>query len=372
VVFLRRVLIVAAVVLLLLLLWALQAALLVVFAGIVIAVLLQALARPLQRRLGLPHGWALALVALALIALLGAAGYAMGGQVRAQVSDLSGRLPAAISKVATPLGLHLPWIDKVVAPTAGVPAATGRAPADSPPVGTAAGRPAAAAEQGSGVGLSTVGTVAQEALGLGAGVLNALSALVVAVVGGFFLAADPLMYRRGVAMLLPWRLRGRALRAMVACGRALRLWMGAQLVSMVFVGVLSGLGTWQLGLPAPLALGLFAGLCNVVPFLGAFVGAVPAIMLGLAAGTSTALWTSLLYLVVQQLEGNVVTPMAQRSLVSLPPAMLVFAVIAIGLLFGLPGVVLATPITVCVFVLVKMLYVRQTLGTPTEVPGEPE
>ena len=340
--FLRRVLMVAAVVAFALLLWALQAALLVVFAGIVIAVLLQALARPLQRRLGMPHGWALLVVAVTLAVVMGMAAFAMGGEIRAQVADLTARIPTAIDQIATPLGLHLPWAE----PAAGQPS--------------------------SGLGLSTVGTLAQQALGIGTGVLNALSALVVAVVGGFFLAADPLMYRRGVAMLLPRRLRGAAVRAMVACGRALRLWMGAQLVSMVFVGVLSGLGTWALGLPAPLALGLFTGLCNLVPFLGAFVAAVPAVLLGLADGMATALWVSGLYLVVQQLEANLVTPMAQRRLVSLPPALLVFAVAAVGILFGLAGVVLAAPITVCAFVLVKQLYVRQTLGTPTEVPGEPE
>jgi predicted PurR-regulated permease PerM len=340
--FVRRVLIVVAVVTLALLLWALQAALLLVFAGIVVAVLLRALAQPLERRLGLAGGWSLLVVALALGTVLVGAAFAVGSDVQAQLSDLAARMPVAAEHVAARFGLQLPWMER------------------------SGGQPAP------GVGLSTVGTLAQQALGLGAGVLSAVSGLVVALVGGVFLAADPRMYRRGVALLLPRRMRGEAVRAMVACGRALRLWMGAQLVAMVFVGVLSGLGAWALGLPAPLALGLFAGLANMVPFLGAFVGAVPAVMLALSDSMATTLWTSALFLVIQQLEGNLVTPMVQRHMVSLPPALLVFAVVAVGILFGLAGVVLAAPITVCVYVLVKQLYVRQTLGTPTEVPGEPE
>jgi predicted PurR-regulated permease PerM len=107
-----------------------------------------------------------------------------------------------------------------------------------------------------------------------------------------------------------------------------------------------------------------------VPLIGAVAGAVPALLLALAGGVNTTLWTAALFIAIQQVESNTITPWVQRRMVSLPPALLVLAVVAVGLLFGLPDVILAAPLTVVAFVLVKQLYVRETLGQRTEVPGE--
>ena len=79
----------------------------------------------------------------------------------------------------------------------------------------------------------------------------------------------------------------------------------------------------------------------------------------------------LLLLAIQQVGSNVITPVVQERMVSIPPALLLFAVLALGLLFGPLGLVVAVPLTVALFVAVKKLYVRQTLGEPTPVPGKP-
>lgn len=337
--FVRRVLITVAIIALTLLLWEVRGTLLLAFAGVLIAVLLRALGRPLERHLGLGHGWSLAIVAALAAALLGLIAMLVGGEVASQAGALAGRIPSLADDLALQYGLRLPWATQ--------DDATGS------------------------LGLSAVGTMARQVMGIGAGMFDAITALIVAVVGGIFLATDPPMYRRGLAMLFPHHLRGQALRALVACGRALRLWMGAQFMAMVIVGILSGLAAWAIGLPAPLALGLFAGLSNMVPFLGPFVGAIPALLLAAGESPVTVLWTAGAYLVIQQLEGNLVTPLIERHMVSMPPALLIFAVVAVGSLFGLPGVLLAAPLTVVTLVLVKQLYIRQTLNTPTEVPGEP-
>jgi predicted PurR-regulated permease PerM len=221
-----------------------------------------------------------------------------------------------------------------------------------------------------GLDASLIGTLAGRIASAGSFILNALSALVLAVVGGFFLAADPGLYRRGVVKLLPASQQDRAEEALLASGRALRLWLGAQLISMTIVGTLVGLGTWAIGLPSPLALGLFAGLAGFVPLIGAVVGAVPGLLLALTEGATTFLWAGLLFIAVQQVESNMILPLVEKHLVSMPPALLLFAVVAIGLVFGIPGVLLAAPLTVVGFVLVKQLYVRDLLGQPTEVPGE--
>jgi predicted PurR-regulated permease PerM len=193
---------------------------------------------------------------------------------------------------------------------------------------------------------------------------------VVVIVGGFYLAADPALYRSGVLLVAPYAQHARVMAAMSAAAEALRLWLGGQLLSMAIVGVFTGIGTWWIGLPAPLALGVFAALMDFVPIIGPFVGAVPALLLALALGQEAVLWTVLLFIVLQQIEGNVVAPIVQRRVAHIPPVLLLFSIVGAGLLFGLPGVIVAAPLTVVVLVLVKQLYVREVLGKETEVPGD--
>lgn len=107
-----------------------------------------------------------------------------------------------------------------------------------------------------------------------------------------------------------------------------------------------------------------------MPTIGSIAGAVPALLLALTQGTEGFLWTLALVVAVQQLESNVIAPVVQRRMVQIPPALLLFSVVAFGMVFGTLGVVLAAPLTVVAYVAVKKLYVRETLGEPTEVPGE--
>jgi predicted PurR-regulated permease PerM len=152
--------------------------------------------------------------------------------------------------------------------------------------------------------------------------------------------------------------------------RAASRWLLGQLLAMMFVFVLTGLGLRAIGVRAALALALLAGLAEFVPIIGPVVSAIPALLIALAEGWQTALWTLLLYLAIQQVESNLITPLVQHRVVSLPPAVALFALVAFGLLFGSLGVLFATPLAVVIFVGVKKLWVRETLGEPTELPGE--
>lgn len=349
--FLRRVLIVAAVAALALLLWAIRGALLLLFGAVVIAVLLVAAARPFRDRLGMPHGAALALGGGAVLAVLALAAWLVGSQVREQVSELGQRLPAATKSLEQRFNVDLPDLER----KEGVEAA-----ADAASRAAGGGKP----------GISELGEAVGRVAAFGALVLDALSTLLLAVVGGVYLAVDPRSHRRGVLALLPRNQHRRAEDLLENCGRALHGWLLATLVSMAAVGTLVGLGTWALGLPAPLALGLFAALVEIVPVVGPIIGAVPALLLALGAGGGTLLWTVLLFAVVQQVEANLLQPLLQKRMADVPPVLLLLSVVAIGAVLGLGGLVLAAPITVVAYVAVQKLYVRQTLGNPAEVPGE--
>jgi predicted PurR-regulated permease PerM len=109
---------------------------------------------------------------------------------------------------------------------------------------------------------------------------------------------------------------------------------------------------------------------ELVPLLGPFLAAVPAVLVALSQDASMAAWTVLAFVVVQQVESNVLQPLIMREAVSIPPALLLFAVVAFGVLFGILGIVFAAPLAVVSYVAVTKLYVRETLGQRTAVPGE--
>ena len=336
--FVRRVLIVAAVVVLALLAWLLVDVLLLVFGAVLVAVLLRALAAPIARRTPLSDGWALAAATLGLVAVLALASWLFGAEVRAQIAELGGRLPEAWRGFeerlgATDLGDRLVSRAQDAAPDAG--------------------------------------SVVSGLAGVVSAFASGLTDLLLIVFGGLYLAAQPGLYRQGVLLLLPaGSTRERLARALEASAEALRRWLLGQLVAMVFLFVLTGLGLWALGVPAALALALLAGLAQFVPLLGPIVAAVPALLIALSEGWQLALWTLLLYVAIQQIESNLLTPLVQRQTVSLPPALTLFAVVGFGLLFGPLGVLFATPLAVVAFVAVKQLWVRDALGEAVEVPGE--
>lgn len=335
--FIQRLLIVFALVVLAAFLWRVLDLVLLVFGAVIIATIFHALAEPLHRRTGLPRGAALGLSVLLVFGLLGGAAWMLGSTVSAQVDVLTEAVPRAWRALEARLGEWglgeriNEWVES-------------------------------AAPSGSGV----LSSISSFALSIGAGIADTL----LVVVGGIYLAAQPELYRSGLLKLVSPRRRALVDDAMGDSGRALALWLKGQLVSMLIIGVLTGVGLWLIGVPSALALGILAGLLEFIPIVGPVVAAVPALLLALALDTTTTLYTLGLYILIQQIEGNVVQPMVQQRAVDLPPALLLFSLIASGLVFGALGIILAAPLTVVVYVLVKRLYVREALDTPTTMPGE--
>jgi predicted PurR-regulated permease PerM len=130
---------------------------------------------------------------------------------------------------------------------------------------------------------------------------------------------------------------------------------------MLTIGVASAIGLALLGVPLALALGLIAGLLEFVPFFGPIASGTVAVLVAFAQGPTQALYVALLFLVLQQVEGNVLVPLVQRWAVDLPPVLSLASVMVFGTLFGPLGVVLGTPLAVVMMVLVQRLNIEQTL-----------
>lgn len=310
--------------------------LLLLFAAILVAVLLRAAADLLERVTPLRGRWSVSLACLLVGAALAAFLWLMGSQIRTQAVLLVEQLPSLMEAAEDWLGFD--DLGEEVRGQLGDMAMDG------------------------GVATNVASTSAL--------FLEAAANTLIVLATGVYIALAPGLYRAGLLKLLPQPRQEQADETLEATGRALRLWLLGQLVAMALVGTLTTLGLWLLGIPSALALGVLAGALEFVPFVGPLVSAVPAIALGLAEGPTTALWVIGLYAVIQLVEGNLITPLVQQHAVDLPPPLTIFAILAFGVLFGPLGILLATPLAVVCFVLVKKLWVREVLHEETELPGE--
>ena len=128
-----------------------------------------------------------------------------------------------------------------------------------------------------------------------------------------------------------------------AFSHTLSRYLGGLGLSLLIQGGLSAIALYFLGVPYAILLGVWVSLTALVPYLGAWIGAVPAVLLALSISPLTAVLTAALFLLIQQLEGNVLTPRIQGEAVRVHPILIFLAVIAGGELFGLLGIVFAVP-----------------------------
>lgn len=323
------------------LIWTLVDLLLLLFACALVALILLTVTNWIRLRTRLPFAVALGLTVLSLIALLGGAFAFFGTTMQSEFAELATRLPAAWASVQARLAesrIGASLLER----------AQGLAPSGQTIVNLVT------------TALATVG--------------GALSGLVLVLIGGLYLAAQPTLYAGGLMRLIPSGARERTAETLDAITVSLKNWLKGQALGMLFVGVGTGLGLWLVGVPAAWAIGLVAGLAEFVPYLGVLLAGIPAVILGFGQGTDTGLWTLGVLVAVQQLQGNLVMPLLQNRMVDLPPAVTIFGIIAAGILFGVPGVLLATPLTIVVLVLIRRLYLdegKHEVLASADTPAEP-
>ncbi|MCQ8278074.1 AI-2E family transporter [Acetobacteraceae bacterium KSS8] len=310
--------------------WLVKDVLTVVFAACLLAVILHGVARLVQRFTRMPFWVSLTLVVLAMIGLF--AGFVL--VAGPGLADQAVKLKQALSDQAH--GLHdrlagTNWGDTILNQ---LPASLG------------------GNRQGGANGGIGAGSISKEMFGSVAGILGSVfglfGTLLVIVVAGLYLAASPETYANGVLRLVSKPHRPHARTLLQAAGNALWAWSAGQALDMLVVGVLSGLGLWAIGVPLALVLGVVAGLCNFVPYIGAAIGAIPAIVIAFSVGSGAGLETCALYAVIQGFEGNVMAPLIQNRAVHLPPGLTILSQTAFGAILGVPGLIFATPLTAAI------------------------
>ena len=305
--------------------WRLSELLLLVFACALVALIFFDVARWISQKTRLGFGPSLAVAVLSIIAFLVGAFWFFGQSLSSEFTELAQRLPAAWATFQV----------KASQTTAGA-LVMERAASFAPD------------------GRSIVNLLTNILTGVG----TAVSAFAIVLIGGIYLAAQPRLYGHGVMLLTPQGARGKLRRTFDSVAESLNAWLLGQGLGMLFVGIATTIGLLIIGIPAAPAIGLIAGLCEFVPYLGTIVVVIPAVILGFAESTTTGIWTIVVLIGVQQVQGNLVMPLLQSRIVDLPPALTIFSLVAAGVLLGPIGVILATPLTVMLMVVVKAVYVQ--------------
>jgi predicted PurR-regulated permease PerM len=194
------------------------------------------------------------------------------------------------------------------------------------------------------------------------GTISVVGAIVFVVVLAAFLAHRPDVYFDGLLRLTPPRYEADVRDVLLAMGAALRGWTRGTLVAMGLTGLLTGLGLLLIGIDSWLVLGIIAFFGDFIPFVGPFLAMIPGVAVALADSPEKALWAVVVYVIVQQIEGNLIQPVVMKRAVKVAPATLLVGQLLLTGAFGFLGLVVATPLLACVQVALRVAYVEKALG----------
>jgi predicted PurR-regulated permease PerM len=311
--------------------------LLVVFGGVLLAVLLNGAAAQISQRTPLPYRLALILVVLVLIGLGVGFWSIVGPPIIEQAGELQVRIPEALEALEG-------WL-----------------------LGFGIGEMLVAEAPGAE---EVFGGVMGHVTGIFTTAFEVVFYSLIVIFIGLYGAARPQVYHDNAIHLVPPRHQERAKEVLSSVAKALRHWFLGQFIAMLAVGILTTVGLMIIGVPLALSLGLIAGVLEFVPYLGPIVAFFPIVLVALLEGPEMALYAGIFFTGVQQLESYVITPLAQQFAVSMPPALLIVGQVFFGLMGGIVGVILATPLLVAVVVVVQLVYVHDVVGDEVTPLGE--
>ncbi len=218
------------------------------------------------------------------------------------------------------------------------------------------------------------GNTASTVVGVGASVADTLSMAVVVLISTAYIVARPAPLVNGFVALFPAGRRQRVREILDEMYKSVQRWFLGQLTYMAIVGSLFTVAWFLIGIPFALLLGVLGGLLTFVPVLGPLVSVIPPIFLALVDEPIKALWVILVYLGVMFVESHVVHPIVMSRAVSLHPAIVIFAIVIMGVLFGLIGILLAIPLVAALNVLVHELWIKRMdeKGTDPNPPPKEE
>lgn len=299
---------------------------LVAFAGILLAVVLRALASWLERHVAfLGPKSSYATIVCLILALALASGYLLGPRIIMQAHEIVKAIPQSIANVRTAAARY-EW-----------------------------GRDITHILDRS----MQTQQISGWATHLATGSVELIADGAVILVIGLFLGANPSLYRNGLVQLVPTAHREKAGELLKDLRRCLTGWFLGQLIPMSVLGIATLVGLWLLGIPLAFTLGLFTGLMLFVPYAGAVLAFLPTALLAFTQSPMLMLYVTILYLGIHMAEAYVITPLAQRYAVRLPPALTLLSQLFMWKVAGLLGVLVTTPLAAVSLVVIQRLYMKR-------------
>lgn len=209
---------------------------------------------------------------------------------------------------------------------------------------------------------TSIGIISSNILGSAVGVVFGTFSIALTSFAIIFVAVSLLSnvrtFKAAYLASVPTRYRWDALDLWDSLASALSRYLGGLAFVLAIQGVLSAIALYLIGVPYALALGAWVSITAVIPYLGPWIGAVPAVLVAFSISPSTVVLTALVFLLIQQIEGNLLTPRIQGQTIRVPSVIVFLGVIAGGALWGLMGVLFAVPTLAVLRVLFDFLRVR--------------
>jgi predicted PurR-regulated permease PerM len=186
-----------------------------------------------------------------------------------------------------------------------------------------------------------------------------LSDLYIVILLGLFFTASPSLYKKGIIALMPVKAKEKGKDLLNELAKVLKKWLEGEIIGFFFIAILTGIGLLIVGMPLVLTLALIAGLLNFIPNFGPLIALIPAVLLALMQGPTTAIIIACMYTFIQILQTSVTQPIIQKKMVNIPPALMIFGQVALGMLGGFWGVLLAVPVVAIMMTVINKLYVEK-------------
>ena len=320
--------------------------LLVIFGGLVFAATIDGGARLLGKVLPIARGWRVAMVILAAVGFLAWLIMFAGGQIADQAAQLPAILSDQAVKILNWLKSHGVRVDQAHFLKLDPKAIEGFVQ-----------------QAFSGVGQIT------SAVG---GLIGGATTVFLVVVLGIYIAAEPRLYQRGIAWMLPIAERSHFHGTAALMGQGLRRLMAGRILGMTLEGLATGIALAIYGVPMAALLGLLTGLLAFLPNIGAPISGAIMVMVGFSGGTEMGVYCIVVYFVLHTIDGNLIAPYIARKTVDLAPALVLGAQLVMGTLFGLLGLALADPLVAMIKIMLERHSVRHEAEWHAEHPENAE
>jgi predicted PurR-regulated permease PerM len=196
-------------------------------------------------------------------------------------------------------------------------------------------------------------------LDVGRSITEGVSLGLVAFIVTVYLVVHPTMLVDGFVSLFPAGRRERVRDVLGKMYQAVRKWFLGQLSAMVIIGALTTIALYIIGIPYAFFIGALSGILAFIPLVGTFISLIPQVILALAVDPVLVVWVLLSSIAIHQIEAHVIHPIVMSRAVTLHPVVVVSAILIMGTLFHVIGLLLAVPLVAALSVLVRELWISQ-------------